>query len=216
MDIELLNVQTMKQFHGRYQGHAAQNAYAENPGFGLLHYALIRNMRPEHVLCLGSRGGFIPAFCALACHDNGKGFVDFVDAGFNANHPKGWAGVGLWSSKNFNAARHFGKLADFIAVHVELSRDFCERTETQYEYIHVDADHSYEGVKDDFDIWWPRLLPGGIVAFHDATRKRIHTKLWGDIGVARFLDEIHLQRGLTVFELQFGQGLAMIQKGLSG
>src|SRR6202043_3903805 len=32
----------------------------------------------------------------------------------------------------------------------------------------IDGDHSYEGAKKDLDGFLPRLVPGGVVAFHDA------------------------------------------------
>ena len=47
-------------------------------GLGLLHYSLIRIIKPKRILCIGSLRGFIPVLCALACQDNEKGFVDFV------------------------------------------------------------------------------------------------------------------------------------------
>ena len=34
-------------------------------------------------------------------------------------------------------------------------------------FVNVDADHSYNGVSTDARIWWPKLLPGGVIAFHD-------------------------------------------------
>ncbi len=34
--------------------------------------------------------------------------------------------------------------------------------------LFLDGDHSYEGVKRDFEAWRPHLVPGARVAFHDA------------------------------------------------
>jgi hypothetical protein len=33
--------------------------------------------------------------------------------------------------------------------------------------VYVDADHSYLGVKEDIHTYWPKLVDGGIMAFHD-------------------------------------------------
>jgi hypothetical protein len=33
--------------------------------------------------------------------------------------------------------------------------------------VYVDADHAYEAVREDIVHWWPKLVPGGIMAFHD-------------------------------------------------
>ena len=37
----------------------------------------------------------------------------------------------------------------------------------QLDFLFLDGDHSYEGVKLDFDIWFPKLKSGGIIAMHD-------------------------------------------------
>ena len=80
-------------------------------GYGWLHYSLIRIIKPKRVLCIGSRYGFIPAVCALACRDNGFGMVDFVDAGYAMeDHPdpmEHWGGVGWW--KKCDPNKYFGK-----------------------------------------------------------------------------------------------------------
>ena len=33
--------------------------------------------------------------------------------------------------------------------------------------VYIDADHSYEGVRNDIAAWWPKLRNGGVIAFHD-------------------------------------------------
>lgn len=38
----------------------------------------------------------------------------------------------------------------------------------QIDYLFVDGDHSYEGVKGDIKAHWNNLVMGGIAAFHDA------------------------------------------------
>jgi len=35
------------------------------------------------------------------------------------------------------------------------------------DFLFIDGDHTYEGVKMDFDMYSPLVRPGGIVAFHD-------------------------------------------------
>jgi len=43
----------------------------------------------------------------------------------------------------------------------------ARRDKQEYDLIFLDADHSYEAVKQDIALWWPRLKDGGIMAFHD-------------------------------------------------
>jgi hypothetical protein len=37
--------------------------------------------------------------------------------------------------------------------------------------VYIDGDHSYEGVTNDINAWLPKLIPTGIMAFHDYKNK---------------------------------------------
>lgn len=39
--------------------------------------------------------------------------------------------------------------------------------DNQFDLIFLDAMHTYEDVKSDIQMWWPRLRSGGVMAFHD-------------------------------------------------
>ena len=143
-----------------------------NLGYGWIHYGLIRLVRAKNVLCIGSRYGFIPAVCAMACKDNHYGRVDFVDAGFDMDDFEGpgdhWGGVGFW--KKCNPSKYFGKfgLDKHISLKVMKSSEYEKLNKNKkYDYIHIDGDHSYGGVKADFELFWPKLNKGGYLAIHD-------------------------------------------------
>ena len=36
----------------------------------------------------------------------------------------------------------------------------------------IDGDHSIEGCKSDFDLYSPKIVPGGFIAFHDYYKNR--------------------------------------------
>ena len=40
-------------------------------------------------------------------------------------------------------------------------------------FLFIDADHSYEGVRSDFEAWQSKLQPDGIIAFHDSHKEAI-------------------------------------------
>ena len=186
-----------------------------NLGYGWIHYGLIRNLYPRRVLIIGSRYGFIPAICALACRDNQKGKVDFVDAGFNykdeqKDRERAWGGVGFWRKKNVE--RHFGKfkLNDYINFHLTTSKKFYQRhLNRRWDYIHLDGDHSYQGVKLDWQRFWPQLRKGGLIAFHD-----IYIRELGGLkyGVRKLWRELKAEKRYNMMEFPGDCGLGIMQK----
>lgn len=37
-----------------------------------------------------------------------------------------------------------------------------------FDFVLIDGDHSYEGLREDWEAWSPLVAPGGIVALHDS------------------------------------------------
>ena len=67
--------------------------------------------------------------------------------------------------------------------------------------LYVDGDHSYEGVRQDFECWSPWLLPGASVIFHDSRRDpdadpRVFARGWP--GPTRLVEEV---AGSGAFEI---------------
>jgi predicted O-methyltransferase YrrM len=48
-----------------------------------------------------------------------------------------------------------------------LSEQVAAGNSAKFDFAFFDGDHSYEGIKTDWDCWSPYLLKGCIVAFHD-------------------------------------------------
>jgi hypothetical protein len=183
-------------------------------GYGWIHYSLIRLLKPKNVLCIGSRYGFIPAVCAMACKDNNIGMVDFVDAGFDIDDYDGpgehWGGVGLW--KRCNPKKYFGKfkLSDFIKLWVIKSDEYWRKNnKLRYGYVHVDGDHSYEGVKRDFEMFWPLVEKGGFLAIHDIGSPDRDGNVYG---TRIFWSELKKSQKYQLIEIQEDPGVGIVQK----
>ena len=195
-----------------------------NLGYAWVHYSYIRLLKPQRVLCVGSRYGLIPASCALACRDNGFGVVDFVDASYDQDNPdhdgKHWGGVGFWHTKK--GKNHFKKfgLNNFIKLHVMTTQKFFKKNNVKHahkkkqdqqhwDYAHLDGDHSYKGVKFDFDHAWPRIKKGGMVTLHDINTPDTMGNI--EYGVAKIWQEIKDEYNTTI-ELPGVCGLGLVQK----
>ena len=56
---------------------------------------------------------------------------------------------------------------DLVEPLVMTSTKAAESFDKPVELLFVDGDHRYEAVKSDFELWYPKLLDGGTIAFHD-------------------------------------------------
>ena len=63
------------------------------------------------------------------------------------------------------------------------SEEAAEKVPGPIAFLHIDANHTYDFVKKDIELWTPKVMPGGIVAFHDYGRHR------ADIQVKQAVDE---------------------------
>lgn len=49
-----------------------------------------------------------------------------------------------------------------------LSSDMASRFEdNSLDFVYIDGNHAYDWVKEDIELWWPKIKQGGILAGHD-------------------------------------------------
>jgi len=58
-------------------------------------------------------------------------------------------------------------VASVIKSIVKTSHEASKKFNDPVEFIFIDGAHEYEYVKEDFDDWFPKIVNGGIMAFHD-------------------------------------------------
>lgn len=158
-------------------------------GFGWLHYALVRILRPARALAIGSRQGFIPACIAVALQDSGSGHLDFVDANCNrkalpkSQRASAYDGIGWWTD------HRFGPLDPVVTIHLQRTDKFFPGLppEMRYGYVSIDGGHDYETVRYDFEQSAKRLERGGLIALHDIAYPK------PEFGVGRLLRELHAE-----------------------
>lgn len=195
-----------EHYHARAHNH--QHYHNDSLGFGFIHYALIRNIRPERVLVVGSQRGFVPAICALACKDEGRGHVDFVDAGYDLDHPDSWGGVGVWKTAGPEYWEPLG-VRDWITLHCITTEKFSAGLDAgaRYQYIYIDGDHSFEGVSRDFSHFVHRVSVDGFIIFHDVCEDK-ETR-YGRCGVKDFWNIASLCPTWEKLTLPFDAGLGI-------
>jgi predicted O-methyltransferase YrrM len=120
-------------------------------------------------------------------HFTGLGAEIGVERGLNAlnilKHYKGllycideWSNIESYKTalKNLNCNRCIRlKSADAV----DLFSDGC------LDFIYIDADHTYNAVKQDLELWYPKVRQGGIISGHDYIE-------FQDYGVIQAVDEL--------------------------
>jgi predicted O-methyltransferase YrrM len=197
----------MENFRVDEEGHRANTKNADL-GYGWIHYSLIRVLKPKHLLCIGSGYGFVPAVMAQACKDAGVGHVDFVDPGYGPGDLNHWTGQAFWKSNEGKSIFEKFGLKKWITHYLMENSKFAQKRRREYGYIYIDGDHSVEGVSLDFELFWPRLIDGGVMLFHDICVKGNRPE--GKYGVNRFWKGIS-KRSAISFEFS-KSGLGVLQK----
>ena len=73
------------------------------------------------------------------------------------------------------------------------------------DFIFIDGDHTYEGVKKDYEMYYTLMKKGGIIGFHDLVDKKFGVyKLWNQIKNNR------KQRKIIDYGSQLGIGLLWV------
>jgi predicted O-methyltransferase YrrM len=70
------------------------------------------------------------------------------------------------------------------------------------DFLFIDGDHSYEGVKSDFEMYSGLVRPGGLIVFHDICK---HAKAMG-CHVDLFWEEVKNERRTREFVEDANQG----------
>jgi predicted O-methyltransferase YrrM len=76
-------------------------------------------------------------------------------------------GEKVWTFEEFKKNIKDAKVDDIIIPLVQTSKEAAKNFNQPVELIFIDGAHEYEFVKLDFDLWFPKVIEGGIMAFHD-------------------------------------------------
>jgi predicted O-methyltransferase YrrM len=66
--------------------------------------------------------------------------------------------------------------------------EIYSRSTRRFDFVFIDGDHSYEGLKADWEGWSRLAAPGGIIALHDS--RSTPDRPIGDWGSARFTRDV--------------------------
>jgi hypothetical protein len=87
----------------------------------------------------------------------------------------------------------------FAGEKVKVVRDFSYNAVKQIpgevDFVFLDANHVYEFVKRDLELWWPKISVAGIIAGHDYGSPRDKRGIWG---ITKATHEFFGPKGLEI------------------
>ena len=174
--------------------------------FSTILYALVRSMKPAVVVEIGSARGKSTCAIASGLRENGHGKLYAIDPHLTTD----WNDISSVDTLTI-LRRNIATLG--LTKQVEIIRSSSEDAARDWsrsiDLIFIDGDHSYEGVKRDWEMFVKHVAKFGIVVFHDTIWDITPPDewSWSDMGVPRFVDELR-QHGYQIVTIARDFGTA--------
>lgn len=202
------------KYEGFLRGMMHQKMGSLEIGSGLgdsawLLYGFVRSLRPQISVEIGSARGKSTCFIGMALKENGVGKLFAIDPHCRT----------AWNDKDgvdtypliVGNLRSLG-LEDYVKIIREKSEVAARKWVSQIDLLFIDGDHSYDGVKHDWELYLPFVKQYGLVIFHD-TLWDLHPEppfYRPDMGVPRFVEELRRQ-GYPVITIDKNYGVSIVQ-----
>jgi predicted O-methyltransferase YrrM len=208
--------------HAKPLGHR-EDAANLNLGFGFVYYSLVRALRPQHVLVIGSGFGFSVVCLALGLKDNGRGSLTFVDPSYSVFTDGPFRTVGgtaQWNDPQ-KVRAHFRRFGvERIVTHHKLTSgqlfaDYAARGLPPIDLAFIDGSHAYADVRDDFVNVLRHAQRNSYLLLHDTN---IYVReLVRHAGVKRWLKIVAARpEDFELIDFPFASGVAIVRVLRSG
>jgi len=119
------------------------------------------------------------------------------DVNFRSRNPLCFSQADL--DRQLNVIIGLQKTYPFIKIIRNLSTEAAKQFPDGYfDYVYIDADHSYEAVRDDIKAWYPKVKQFGVLGGHDYIRNSDKIFEGVNRAVNEFIDQYKL---CTHFEI---------------
>ncbi len=179
--------------------HLVISTWMDHLPFG---YDLVAAVRPRLLVELGTYSGLsFFAFCQAMVENKVAGLAYAVDSWEGDEHT-GDYGEEVFRKVEYHAREYYRGFSYLLRM--KFGEALAQFDDNSIDLLHIDGLHTYEAVKEDFECWYPKVKPGGIVLLHD-----IEARL-PEFGVRQYWNE--LIQDHTTFAFHHGYGLGVIQK----
>ncbi|MFH0936550.1 MAG: class I SAM-dependent methyltransferase [Candidatus Woesearchaeota archaeon] len=145
---------------------------------------ILDKQKPKFLLEIGTaKGGTLFLFSKIAYDDAFIISVDLPGGKFGAGYPS-------WKIKLYKSFVKINQKINLIRANshdnTTLENVKSLLGKNKLDFLFIDGDHTYDGVKKDFGMYSPLVKKGGIIALHDIAKHPLQS----DCKVNKFWDEI--------------------------
>ena len=136
---------------------------------GPLLYRLARGVKKGCIVEVGSWKGKSTVWIGWAIKDAKKQLPFYAIDPHTGSEEHQIKNKKVWTFEEFKANIKTGKVKSVVTPLVMTSEMAVHKVKQPVSFVFIDGDHTYEAVKKDFELWFPKVSIGGIMAFHDTT-----------------------------------------------
>jgi predicted O-methyltransferase YrrM len=166
-------------------------------------------MKPQVCVEIGSAQGRSACFTALGLSENGSGKLYAIDPHIRTQ----WNDGPLTDTfKIINRNLKAGGYAGVVEIIRTTSDEAARNWTRKIDLLFIDGDHTYEGVKHDWELFSPFVRPFGLVIFHDTAWEfeQYNGRRREDLGVPQFVDELR-RDGYQILTINQDFGVSLVQ-----
>ena len=176
--------------------HMVFSTWVDHMAFG---YDLVAAIKPQLLVELGTHHGLsFFTFCQAMKEQGIDGTCYGIDTFEGDAHTDGYD-ESVFNSVQSHARANYHGIA--YLMRMLFNEALAHFSDESVDLLHIDGLHTYEAVSEDFQNWYPKVKPGGIIIFHDVMA-RIQ-----DFGCWKFWEEIAPQHETFTFHHGFGLGV---------
>jgi len=166
-------------------------------------YDIVEAVRPKTVVELGVYNGLsFFAFCQSMTENNIDGVAYAIDCWEGDEHTDAYDNS-IFQDVQQHARENYRGITYLMKMF--FSEALQHFDDDAIDLLHIDGLHTYEAVKEDFETWYPKVRPGGIVLFHDVMARL------KDFGAWKFFEELERSHD-EIFKFHHGFGLGVLRK----
>ena len=147
---------------------------------------IVNERKPKAVLEIGTaNGGSLFLFCRAADSDAQIVSIDLPGGINGGGYPK-------WKERLYQLFTKEGQTLHLLRKnsHLQSTKDYLKSLGLRaFDLIMIDADHSYNGVKTDFELYQDLLSENGIIVLHDVIKNEFDPS----VQVDRFWKQVKSQ-----------------------